>query len=325
MTRTLISLLLFAAAAQAAKTLEIYFIDTEGGQATLVASPSGQAMLIDTGYAGYGGRDANRIATVAKLAHVKRINVLFLTHHHPDHAGGVKNLLEVMKVESFYDHGGDVEHGNKYSGDYIRAMGDSPHTVYKPGDKIPIKDLDITVVVGGQKHIETKGEPNPFCAGLTPKDHESGENPQSGGVVVEYGKFRFGDLGDIVWNEELALLCPENHVGKLDLYLTAHHATHASPKADYAMAPRVIIMNNGPTKGGNPEAYKVLRGMPGLEDMWQLHFAIGGGREGNSQDTFIANIDEKCEGKYLKVTAHEDGSFVVYNSRNKYTKTYAAK
>src|ERR1700678_2945210 len=103
MIRSLISVLLFAASAQAAKTLDIYFIDTEGGQATLVVSPSGQAMLIDTGYAGYGGRDANRIAEAAKLAHVKRIDALFLTHHHADHAGGVKNLLEVLKVESFYD------------------------------------------------------------------------------------------------------------------------------------------------------------------------------------------------------------------------------
>jgi competence protein ComEC len=325
MIRSLISILLFAASAQAAKTLDIYFIDTEGGQATLVVSPSGQAMLIDTGYAGYGGRDANRIAEAAKLAHVKRIDALFLTHHHADHAGGVKNLLEVLKVEAFYDHGGDVEHDNKYSEDYTKAMGSSPHTVYKPGDKIPIKDLDVTVVVGGQKHIETKGEPNPFCAGLAPKGGETGENPQSGGVVVQFGKFRFADLGDIIWNEELALVCPENHAGKVDLLLTPHHGTTVSPVAEYALAPRVVIMNNGATKGGKPEAYQMWRAMKGLEDLWQLHFALAGGKDGNSPDTFIANLNEKCEGKYLKVTAREDGSFTVYNSRNKYTKTYGGK
>jgi competence protein ComEC len=323
--RALIFLFVLTTAAQAAKNLEIFFIDTEGGQSTLVASPSGQAMLIDTGYAGFGGRDANRIAEAAKLAHVKRINVLFLTHHHKDHAGGVKNLLEVMKVESFYDHGGDVENDNKYSSEYTKAMDSSPHVVYKPGDKIPIKDLDITVVVGAQKHLETKGDTNPFCAGLAPKGGESGENPQSGGVVVEFGKFRFADLGDIIWNEELALLCPENHVGKVDLLLTPHHGTHVSPKADYAMAPRVVIMNNGAKKGGSPEAFQMWEAMKGLEDLWQLHFALAGGKDGNSPDTFIANIDEKCEGKYLKVTAHEDGSFTVYNSRNKYTKNYPVK
>lgn len=323
--RALIFLLVFASAAQAAKNLEFFFIDTEGGQATLVASPSGQAMLIDTGYAGYGGRDANRIAEAAKLAHVKRIHVLFLTHYHADHAGGVKNLLEVLPVESFYDHGEKAKDDKADSDAYTKARGNAPHTVYKPGDKIPIKDLDITVVVAAQKHIETKGDPNQFCAGLKPQEGEAGENPQSGGLVVQFGKFRFADLGDIIYNEELALLCPENRVGKLDLLLTPHHGTHVSPKADYAMAPRVVIENDGAIKGGKREAYQMWRAMPGLEDLWELHFAMAGGREGNSPDTFIANIDQQCEGKYLKVTAHEDGSFTVYNSRNKYTKTYAAK
>jgi beta-lactamase superfamily II metal-dependent hydrolase len=325
MLRALLSIVLFSAAAQAAKTLEIYFIDTEGGQSTLVVSPSGQAMLVDTGYAGFGGRDALRIAEAAKLAHVKRINVLFLTHYHKDHAGGVKNLLEVLPVESFYDHGENVEADKSVSDEYNKARGGAPHFVYKPGAKIPIKDLDITVMVAAHKHIEAGGEPNPFCAGLAPKEGEEGENPYSGGLVVQFGKFRFGDLGDIIWNEELALLCPQNRVGKLDLLLTPHHGTHESPKADYAMAPRVVIMNSGPKKGGTVAAYQMWRGMKGLEDLWELHFGLAAGKDGNSPDPFIANIDEQCEGKYLKVTAREDGSFTVYNSRNKYTKTYAVK
>jgi competence protein ComEC len=319
------ALLVAGASAEAAKNLELFFIDTEGGQATLVVSPSGEAMLIDTGYAGFGGRDANRIAVAAKLAHVKRIKVLFLTHYHKDHAGGVKNLLEVLPVESFWDHGADVEDDKSVSQEYMKAASKSSRTSYKPGDKIPIKDLDITVVMADNKHIETPGEPNPFCAGLKPKSGETGENPHSGGLVVQFGKFRFGDLGDNLWNEELAVLCPENRLGKMDLLLTPHHGTHVSPPADYAMAPRVVIMNDGPKKGGKPEAYQMWRGSNGLEDLWQLHFALGGEKEGNSPDPFIANIDEKCEGKYLRVTAHEDGSFTVYNSRNKYTKTYAAR
>ena len=323
--RALIFLLVFTVAAQAAKNLEFFFIDTEGGQATLVVSASGQAMLVDTGYTGFGGRDANRIAEAAKLAHVKRINVLFLTHYHADHAGGVKNLLEVLPVESFYDHGEPAKDDKADSSAYDKARGSAPHTVYKPGDKIPIKDLDVTVVAGAHKFIETKGEANPFCQGLAPKDGEDGENPNSGGLTVQFGKFRFADLGDNMWNEELAMMCPENKLGKVDLLLTPHHGTHVSPKADYAMAPRVVIENDGPTKGGKLEAYQMWRAMPGLEDFWELHFAMAGGRDGNSADTFIANVDQRCEGKYLKVTAHEDGSFTVYNSRNKFTKTYAAK
>jgi beta-lactamase superfamily II metal-dependent hydrolase len=324
--RALIFLLLgFSLVASAAKNLEIFFIDTEGGQATLVVSPSGEALLIDAGYAGYGGRDANRIAEAAKLAHVKRIKVFFLTHYHPDHSGGVKNLLEVLPVESFWDHGEPTEDTKTIAEDYFKLRGKASRTVYKPGDKVPIKDLDITVVAAANKHIDTPGDANPFCAGLKPNAPETSENPQSGGLVVQFGKFRFADLGDNQWNEELAMMCPQNHVGKVDLLLTPHHGTHVSPIADYAMAPRVVIMNNGPTKGGKPEAYKMWRAMPGLEDLWQLHFAVGGEREGNSPDPFIANIDERCEGKYLRVTAHEDGSFVVYNARNKYSKPYPAR
>lgn len=321
--RTLVPLLLcLAASTLGARSLEIYFIDTEGGQATLVASPSGQNLLIDAGYTGYGGRDAERIAAAAKLAHVKRIDYLLITHHHPDHEGGVPNLLELLPVSVFMDHGPSVEAAGKYPQPYAAAFAKGEHKVVKPGDIIPVKGLDVTVMVAAGQHIERQGEPNPYCAGIAPKPAEEGENPQSAGVLIQYGKFRFSDLGDLTWNKELALLCPENRMGKVDLALTTHHATTASPRAIYAMAPRVIIMNNGPRKGGDPEASKVLRASPGLEDLWQLHFAIAGGEAGNVPDPLIANLEERCQGRYLKVSAEENGSFTVYNPRNKYTKTY---
>ena len=111
----------------------------------------------------------------------------------------------------------------------------------------------------------------------------------------------------------------------MDLYLTAHHATHVSPKSVYALAPRVIVMDNGARKGGLPDAWKLLHNSPGLEDMWQLHFSFTGGKERNAADPFIANLEEHDEGMYLKVSASEDGSFTMYNPRNKYTKAYPAK
>jgi beta-lactamase superfamily II metal-dependent hydrolase len=323
--RTLVPLILcLAVAAHAAKTLEIYSIDVEGGQSTLIVAPSGQTLLIDAGYPGFSGRDADRIATAAKQAHVKRIDYLLVTHHHSDHVGGVANLFERLPVSVFLDHGPSVEEG-KYPEPYAATFAKGQHKVIKAGDTIPIKDLEVTVMISAGEPIGRKGEPNPNCAGIAPQTEESGENPQSAGVLVQFGKFRFSDLGDITWNKELALLCPENRVGKVDLSLTTHHGTTASPKAIYALAPRAVIMNNGPRKGGDPEAWKVLRASPGLEDLWQLHFAVAGGKGTNSPDTFIANVDEQCEGKYLRVSALADGSFTIYNSRNKYTKTYAAK
>jgi len=310
----------------AAKPMEIYSIDVEGGQSTLVVSPSGQSLLIDTGYAGNSGRDADRIAEAAKRAGVKRIDVLLITHHHADHVGGVANLLQRLPVSLFLDHGPSVELNEQYDERYSAAFSKGEHRAIAPGDKIPIKGIDATVVIAGRKHIDGKGEPNPYCTGLSPVSGEEGENPQSAGVVIEYGKFRFADLGDIIWNEELDLLCPENHVGKVEVYMTDHHATHVPPKAIYGLAPRVILMDNGPRKGGDPQAWNVYANSPGLEQMWQVHFSMAGGKEHNVPDPFIANLNEgQHTGEYLRVSANADGSFTVYNSRNKYTKSYPAK
>lgn len=318
--------LVLASAAQAAKTLDLYFIDTEGGQATLVVAPSGQALLIDTGYTGFGGRDTVRIAAAAKDAGVKRIDDLLITHFHDDHVGGVANLLDRLPVAAYLDHGPSIEtHG--YPTPYAKAFAKGRHQVIAPGDKIAIKDLDITVVAAGGKSIAGKGTPNPHCAGLTEQQSEleAGENSQSAAVVIQFGKFRFADLGDLTWNKQLALLCPDNKVGKVDLYLTTHHGGADSPKAIWGMAPRVAIMNNGPMKGGDPEGWKNVMASPGLEDLWQLHFALAGGKDSNVPDTFIANVDANDQGNHLKVSALADGSFTVTNPRNKFSKTYVAK
>jgi beta-lactamase superfamily II metal-dependent hydrolase len=315
----------FAGFAQAAKTLDIYFIDAEGGQATLVVSPSGQSLLIDTGYTGFGGRDTVRIAAAAKEAGVKRIDTLLITHFHDDHVGGVANLLDRLPVGTFLDHGPSIE-TNDYPGAYAAAIAKGQHKVLVAGDKIPIKDLDVTVVAAAGKAIARTGEPNPNCGGVAERESplEAGENSQSLGLVVQFGKFRFADLGDLTWNKELALLCPENKVGKIDLYLTTHHGGE-SPKAIWGMAPRVAVMNNGPMKGGDPAGWKNVMASPGLEDLWQLHFALAGGKETNAPDTYIVNVDANDQGKHLKISALADGSFTVTNPRNKFTKTYAAK
>jgi competence protein ComEC len=323
--RLMLLLATLAAAAHGAKNLDIYFIDVEGGQSTLLVAPSGQSLLIDAGYAGNSGRDANRIAGAAKAAGVKKIDTLLITHFHDDHVGGVPNLLQRLPVATFLDHGPSVEHGGAYPEPYQKATAGGAHRAIAAGEKIVLKGLDITVLTAAGNRIQRKGEANPFCAGVAAVQHESGENPQSAGVLVQFGKFRFADPGDIIWNEELALECPENKVGPVDVYLTAHHATHLSPKSVYGLTPRVIVMDNGPRKGGLPEAWKLLHDSPGLEDLWQLHFSVTGGKEHNSPDPFIANLEERCQGSYLKVSASDDGSFTVYNSRNKYTKAYPAR
>ncbi len=160
---------------RAAKTLDLYFIDTEGGQATLVVAPSGQSLLIDTGYTGFGGRDTLRIAAAAKDAGVKKIDTLLITHFHDDHVGGVANLLDRLQVVTYLDHGPSIE-THAYPAPYAAAFAKGQHKVVVAGDKIPIKDLDVTVVAGAGKVISGKGEPNPYCGGISERqsDDEAG-------------------------------------------------------------------------------------------------------------------------------------------------------
>ena len=323
----LLLVLLSVGLAQGAKTLDLYFIDTEGGQATLIVAPSGQSLLVDTGFPGNSGRDALRIAAAAKSAGVKKIDYLLITHFHADHVGGVPNLLEKLPVGTFLDHGASVE-TNAYPAEYAAAFAKAQHRVVVPGDTIPVKDLNITVVAAAGKNIQRAGEANANCTGVARKPASDksnvGENPQSAAVIVQWNKFRFADLGDLVWNRELSLVCPQNLLGKVDLYLTTHHGGE-SPEGVWGLAPRVAIMNNGARKGGNPEAWRRVMKSPGLEDLWQLHFSIAGGREANVPDTMIANLEERCQGQHLKVSVAEDGSFTLTNPRNKYSKTYQAK
>src|SRR6185369_1810858 len=188
-------LLAWAGAVHAAKTLDLYFIDTEGGQATLVVAPSGQTLLIDTGYTGFGGRDTVRIATAAKEAGVKRIDYLLITHFHDDHVGGVANLLDRLPVANYLDHGPSIE-TKGYPSSYAAAFAKGQHQVVAPGDKIAMKDLDVTVVAAGGKTIDRGGDRNPSCAGISERqtNEENTENAQSAAVVIQFGKFRFADL-----------------------------------------------------------------------------------------------------------------------------------
>jgi beta-lactamase superfamily II metal-dependent hydrolase len=321
----------FAWVLNAAKTLEMYFIDVEGGQATLIVAPSGESMLVDTGWPGHEGRDANRIAAAAKKAGVKRIDYLVITHFHTDHVGGVSQLAAKLPIRNFVDHGESVETdkpGKSLVAAYAAQRDKGNHIQVKPGDKIPIKGLDVEVVTAGGNVLKTPlegaGQPNEFCAATKLRDKDDSENAQSVGTLIKFGSFRAIDLGDLTWNKEYELVCPNNNVGNVDLYVSTHHGSELSgpPAIVDALHPLVAIMNNGARKGGSAEAWQTIRKSPGLEDLWQLHYAVEGVKDNNAADTFIANTDEACEGKWIRVSAQPDGTFTVTNGRNNYTKTY---
>jgi competence protein ComEC len=318
--------------AQTRKTLDIYFVDVEGGQATLVVSPSGESMLIDAGWSGFNGRDADRIAAAAKLAGVSRIDFLVITHYHRDHVGGVPELAAKLPVGTFVDYGGNLEGGNaaEVFAAYEPVRSKGRHLVVKPGDTLPIKGIETLVVsAGGALATSATGgtaAPNPLCKDFKPRDPDPTENARSLGTVIKYGGFRMLDLGDLTWNKEHDLVCPNNRLGTFDVYLTTHHGMNMSGPAAlvHAIRPRVVVMNNGATKGGTSEALQVIRAAPGLEDLWQLHYATKATANENTSEPFIANMDESTA-HWIRLSVSPDGSFVVTNGRNGHSRTYGPR
>jgi beta-lactamase superfamily II metal-dependent hydrolase len=327
------SCLLLAAGLLPAQTLHIFAIDVEGGKSTLYVSPSGESMLVDTGYAGHDNRDANRIVAAATAAGLKRIDYLVITHYHGDHAGGVPQLTARIPIGRIYDRGDDIETTNPKTqavfAPYAQLREKYPHQTVKPGDTIPIKSLQVTVVAASgysiAKPLPGAGQANPLCADYQPLPSDPGENARSIGMIITFGNLRISDLGDLSWNKEHKLACPVNKLGPVDLYMTTHHgtATSGSPQIVEALHPRVAIMNNGADKGGSVKAWTTIEKSPDLEDLWQLHYSNEGGKEHNVGEKFIANASATNDKGYaIEVIARPDSSFTVKNDRNQFEKTY---
>jgi len=285
------------------KTLDMYFIDTEGGHSTLYVSPSGESLLMDTGSP--GGRDADRIMAVIQAAGVKQIDHLILTHYHSDHVGGLQELATRIPILHFIDHGPTSEPKEQVPGFqnmYAEMNGKVKHTVVKPGDPIPFAGLTVVVVTSNGQVLKTPlpggGKPNPACAGFAPRDESrvDPDNPMSVGVAIAYGKFRTINLGDFTWNKEQELMCPNNPIGPVDLYLTSHHGIDQSGSAAlvHGLQPRVAIMHNSTRKGGAIQTMQILHTSPGLEDIWQLHWAYAASLEYNTPALFIANMEDNA-------------------------------
>jgi competence protein ComEC len=346
---------------RAAKTLDIYVVDVEGGNATLVVSPQRESLLIDTGNAGPAAtRDAERIVAAAKDAGLQQIDHLITTHWHGDHFGGMAELAKRIPIREFIDHGANTQPAaatDAFLKDtYPQLYAKAKHTVAKPGDKIAVAGLDVRVVTSAGETIKSPlpgaGRPNPYCAEFKPGQNNA-EDPQSVGTHITFGRFRAVHLGDLTMNKEFELMCPNNRLGTVDVLLGLHHgqATSNSEVLVHALRPRVAIMNNGIRKGGEPAVMKVINSSPGLENLWQLHFSQLSGQEYTVPGMFIANtLDDEPPAMqiapmtppqpgatvapppthngnayWIKVSAEQDGSFTVVNARNGFTKKYGVQ
>ena len=340
-------------------TLDIYLIDVEGGNATLFVSPSGESLLMDTGNGGArAARDAGRILDAVREAGLQQIDHLITTHWHGDHFGAMAELADRIPIRHFIDHGPSVQ-SNQSTDAFLETTypglhREARHTVVEPGDKIPVEGIDITVLASGGQVIRDPPSgivrPNPYCAGFTAQPPDTTENAQSVGILVRFQEFRALHLGDLTVNKEFDLMCPDNPIDTVDLFVVSHHGQPSSNAEVlvHAIEPRVAILNNGTRKGGQPEAMKVLYSAPGLEDLWQPHFSLLSGQEHTVPGIFIANaidaqqptmpvapMPQPSRGSgappppvhdgsahWIRVSAEGNGSFTVTNSRNGFSKAY---
>ena len=345
--------------AQARKSLDIYVVDVEGGNATLFITPAGESVLIDAGNGGpAAARDAGRIMEAVKDAGLTQIDHHITTHWHGDHFGALGELAKMVPIRAYYDHGDTIQ-PQPASTEFLQKVyptlvAQARRVIVKPGDRIPVKGLEWRIITSGGQVMQTNvpgaGQRNPFCATFKPQEPDPTENAQSVGSHITFGKFRVVHPGDLTWNKEGELMCPNNRLGTADLLIVGHHgqAVSNSEAIVHALRPRVSIINNGTRKGGQPDAMRILLNSPGLEDVWQSHFSLLSGQEYTVPGMFIGNLyDEQPEampvgawtpppqgqqappapvhnGKayWFKVTANQDGTFTVTNARNNFTKTY---
>jgi len=310
-------------------TLRFYFVDSEGGQSTIVQLPNGQILVIDTGNAGM--RDGERMLAVLQgQLGATQIDYLIITHYDGDHVGGVPYLAARIGIGQFFDHGAANAPAR-----YLALANAGTRRTLAVGDVLTLGGVTLNVVSAGGSVIAQPlaggGMPNPLCAGAQaalPGDPLD-ENVNSIGVVLRFGNFDFLDLGDLLWLREHQLACPNNQIGTIDLYLTTHHGTTRSgaPQLVRALQPLAAIMNNGPRKGGGGSTWATLALAPGPADVWQVHRAVGAPDDQNAPPAQIANLDEgqADAAQILEVRVESSGQFEILNPRTSFSKTYTSR
>ncbi len=316
--------------------LDFYFIDVEGGAATLIVSPKGESILIDSGYPDNGGRDLNRILKVVKdVAGLTKINHAVVSHWHLDHYGNHASLAGSIPIESFWDRGipavldEDKDFGERIA-KYKAACNNQSKTM-KVGDRLelgsPQAPLSIEVVTASRKVIANTGKPNPFASEYKAQPVDPSDNSASLSFVMQFGKFRFLCCGDLTWNTEAELVTPNNPLGHIDLFMVTHHGLNVSnnPVLVKAIDPVVSVCCNGPTKGGAKETIDTLRACKSLKAMYQLHRNVALQDDEQAPKEFIANTEPtvNCSGQWIKASVLPGGeTFTVQIGADGELRTY---
>ncbi len=329
------SLVGFSARAQ--DTLDIYWIDAEGGAATLIVTPEGESVLMDAGYKLPDDAHAKRVVAAMEDAGIDSLDYFIASHFHGDHVGGVEALASMVTIGEFVAHGESVEQTSErgqpaweaYLAGAALAERRAP-TPVRPGDILPLSGVDFTIVSSNLevpfRSLDPQG-PNALCVNADPGPEDKGENARSVGYIVRLGDFEFLNLGDLTVAGQHALACPENLIGVVDLMQVPHHGSGIAPQLLSALMPTATVSSTGARKGGSAEGFEVVAGIPGIEGIWALHRAMGADDEHNASERMIANpSEENDQGFWIKAEVQPDGSsFTIINGRNQYSETYTAK
>jgi competence protein ComEC len=308
-----------ARAGFADKRLDVYWIDVEGGAATLVVTPAGESVLVDAGNP--GGRDAGRIQRVAaEVAGLTRIDHLVVTHYHGDHFGGVAELTALMPVLALYENGIESAPEKERGDPRLEAYRKAPvgrRLVIQPGLEVRLRGAKgaartrLRFLGARQRFVAAKrAKANEgICQDLVEKEADQSDNANSAVMVLEHGPFRFFDGGDLTWNVEGRLVCPLDRVGTVDVYQSTHHGLDHSnnPAVIRTLQPTVVVFNNGARKGADPDSMAAVRSSPSVQAVYQVHRNL---REGalNTVDARIANREEDCAGHFVKMSVDADGA-----------------
>jgi len=339
----------FLHADQKTRTLDFYWIDSEGGGSTLIVTPAGESVLIDTGNP--GGRDSGRIVAAAKAAGLTRIDHIVITHFHTDHFGGAAEIAQQLPVGTIHERAipeGDPD-GRKQSTFQVQIRPyrniAAQRARLQPGAVVPladipgVPDIDLRCLAADRKFSAPSAvqqrQRNPLTGTVPAKDDDPSDNANSAVFLLSFGPFRFFDGGDLTWNMEEKLVTPYNLPGVVDVYQTNHHGLDVSnhPVLVQSLEPTVVVMNNGPKKGGQPGSFAAIRSAKSVQVLYQVHKSYNVPAETNAPVEFIANHENltgpaaaSCTAHLVKMSVAPDGrSYTVSIPAHGHSRTYRTK